>query len=320
MKYNRITDQISISEIGLGCWTLGGLNWHNGYSSGWAPVNASEIQKAVDLAIDQGITHFDNADVYGNGDAERLLAKTLGKKSTQIIISSKVGHFKGTAQHAYEPLHIRHQCEQSLINLNRNYLDIYYFHHGDFGKQDIYLAPAIDMMQNLKKEGKIRLIGLSAYSTTDFLKLIPKIKPDLIQSWANLLDDRFIAPNTMVRTLLEKEKLPFIAFSPFHEGILLGKYSSQNPPKFKNGDHRQNSSKFSKKELKKNEPIIQKLKDNFGDTPESLARIALQFLLQNPVVTGVIPGFRNKEQVKTILAAQNKPLTQEELTMLHLLF
>ena len=76
------------------------------------------------------MNHFDNADVYGNGKAERMLArafKKLGVKSTDYIIASKCGSFPGTAAHAYEPQHIRPQCEQSLINLDREYIDLYYF-------------------------------------------------------------------------------------------------------------------------------------------------------------------------------------------------
>ena len=98
------------------------------------------------------MNHFDNADVYGNGRAERMLArvlKKLGVKTNNVIIATKVGHFHGTAEHAYEPNHIRHQCEQSLINLGRDYVDIYYFHHGNFGEKDKYLHPAADMMDTL---------------------------------------------------------------------------------------------------------------------------------------------------------------------------
>ena len=60
----------------------------------------------------------------------RVLAK-LGVKNTDVIIATKIGWFPGTAQHAYEPAHIRHQCEQSLINLDRDYIDIYYLHRDD---------------------------------------------------------------------------------------------------------------------------------------------------------------------------------------------
>ncbi|MCP4460433.1 MAG: aldo/keto reductase, partial [Cytophagales bacterium] len=196
---------VCVSEISLGCWTLGGENWSpsTGKPIGWKNVNNEEAIEAIQYALAQGVNHFDNADVYGNGRAERLLAQALGRAVNDVVIATKVGHFCGTAVHAYEPMHIRHQCEQSLLNLNRDYIDIYYFHHGDFGENDQWLDGAIEMMSRLKEEGKIRLIGLSAYSTKDFKRLVPNIRPQVLQSWANALDDNFICDGSEVRTLLD---------------------------------------------------------------------------------------------------------------------
>lgn len=321
MNYNYLKNSdVRISEIGLGCWAMGGLNWHQGHSSGWANVDETDIREAVDYAIDHGVTHFDNADVYGDGNAERLLAKVLGNRSTQVVIASKVGHFPGTAAHAYEPAHIRHQCEQSLINLKRDYLDIYYFHHGNFGKNDQYLDDAISTMIDLKANGKIRAIGLSAYTTADFVRLIPKIQPNVVQSWAHIMDEAFIREGTVVQQLLTQNNIPFIAFSPFNQGVLLGKYSAQTPPVFENGDHRQNAPKFSKQALEALEPKLVQLKARFGGTTEDLARVALQYLLSHSVVAGVIPGFRNKRQVATNLAAQDCPLTAEDVKFIRKVF
>jgi len=181
MKYRALgKSDVKVSEISLGCWTMGGRNWVKGQSIGWADVDEQDIKTAVDYAIEHGVNHFDNADVYGNGHAERMLARVLGAKSKDAIIATKVGWFQGTAAHYYEPKHIRHQCEQSLVNLKRDYIDLYYFHHGNFGENDEYLDDAVDVMHRLKDEGKIRLIGQSAYTNEDFLKLIPKVKPDVL--------------------------------------------------------------------------------------------------------------------------------------------
>jgi aryl-alcohol dehydrogenase-like predicted oxidoreductase len=90
MKYRKLgTSDIKVSEISLGCWTMGGLNWADGRPNGWANVNEDEITAAVKKAVDAGVNHFDNADVYGNGKAERMLArvlKRLGLKSEDFII------------------------------------------------------------------------------------------------------------------------------------------------------------------------------------------------------------------------------------------
>ena len=118
MKYRNIGNtEVAVSEVSLGCWTLGGLNWVDGRPNGWADVDENEVVKAVKTAIDAGVNHFDNADVYGNGRAERMLARVfrnLGLKSENYIVATKMGHFRGTAEYPYHPAHIRHQCEQCV--------------------------------------------------------------------------------------------------------------------------------------------------------------------------------------------------------------
>ena len=79
MKYRKLgNSDVSVSEISLGCWTMGGLNWVDGQQNGWANVDENEVKEAINYAIDQGVNPFDNADVYGNGRAERMLLRILG--------------------------------------------------------------------------------------------------------------------------------------------------------------------------------------------------------------------------------------------------
>jgi aryl-alcohol dehydrogenase-like predicted oxidoreductase len=321
MKYRKLGPSgMEVSEISLGCWTLGGLNWVNGSPNGWANVDPAEAKRAVDYALDLGVNHFDNADVYGNGRAEQMLADILGSRTQKLILATKVGWFPGTAAHAYEPAHIRHQCEQSLINLKRDVLDLYYFHHGDFGPGDRYLEDAVAVMRDLKKEGKIRLIGQSAYSSGDFLKLVPKVQPDVLQSWAHIMDDQFIREDSPVRKLMEDRKIQFVAFSPLNQGLLLGKFDPQHPPQFDEGDHRRGDKRFTRENLLELQPKIEKLKSRFGSDPKDLSRVALQYLLANPVVACVIPGFRNLRQVEMNLAGKDKPLTAQEVAFIRQTF
>ncbi|MBU0475806.1 MAG: aldo/keto reductase [Bacteroidetes bacterium] len=321
MRYRKLgKTNIEVSEISLGCWTMGGLNWQDGSSIGWANVDESEINRAINYAIENGVTHFDNADNYGNGRAERMLARVLGERTSQFIISSKVGWFSGTAENSYEPAHIRHQCEQSLINLKRDYIDIYYFHHGYFGDNDEYLDEAVATMNRLKEEGKIRLIGQSAYSNEDFQKLVPIVKPDVLQSSANAIDDHYLADGTPVRNLLEENNISFIAFSPLAQGILLDKYNKDNPPQFESGDHRNRNERFKHDYLAKIEWRLCQLKERFGNSKKDLARAALQYLLHYQVVGSVIPGFRNLEQVKINLSAAENPLTDDDFNFIKTLF
>jgi len=324
MKYRLLgkTD-VKVSEISFGCWTMGGLNWVNGTPNGWANVNEDEVAAAIKLAVDKGVNHFDNADVYGNGKAEQMLARVfdrLGLKSTHYVIATKIGHFPGTAAHAYEQAHIRHQCEQSLINLKRDYIDIYYFHHGNFGEKDEYLAEAARVMDDLVKQGKVRVKGQSAYSAADFQKLVPVVKPAVLQSWANILDDQFIRPGSPVSNLLAEHGMSFVCFSPLGQGLLLGKFDPSKPPTFEAGDHRQNSKKFSVENLLALQPKVEKLKGRFGGTVEALAGVALNYCLAMPGVACVIPGFRNERQAACNLAADGRALTAEDVAFVQRVF
>lgn len=307
---------VKVSEISLGCWTMGGLNWVNGHANGWANVDEDEIVAAIKTGIDAGVNHFDNADVYGNGKAEQMLRRAfdkLGLNTNDFVVATKVGHFPGTAAHAYEPAHIRHQCEQSLINLGRDHIDVYYFHHGNFGESDIYLDDAADVMDALVAEGKVRVKGQSAYSSNDFLRVTPRVRPAVFQSWAHALDDQFIRPGSPVSELMAKEEITFVAFSPLAQGRLLDKFDPTKPPSFEPGDHRQNSNAFSSEAIAELQPKLQKLKARFGDSVADLASVALNFVLAHPHVACVIPGFRNERQVKVNVGADGRYLSQEDV-------
>ena len=317
MKYRNLgTSDVKVSEVSFGCWTMGGLNWVNGNPNGWADVDEDEITAGIKVGLDAGVNHFYNADVYGNGRAERMLARVfdrLGVKSTDYVVATKIGHFPGTAEHAYTPAHIRHQCHQSLINLKREYIDLYYFHHGDFGKNAVYLDDAAATLDALVAEGKVRLKGQSAYSEEDFERAVPKVRPVVLQSWANALDDKFVTPGSRLQTLMDEYKLGFVAFSPLAQGRLLDKFNPANPPQFEPGDHRKGSSAFSAEEITRLKPKLDKLKARFGDTIEGLAAMSLGYILAQPNVVTVIPGFRNERQAKCNVAGGGKNLTADEV-------
>jgi myo-inositol catabolism protein IolS len=314
VQYRKLGNSgIEVSEVSFGCWTMGGLNWVNGSPNGWANVNEDEITAAIKAGLDAGVNHWDNADVYGNGKAERMLARVfdrLGVDSKKQIIATKVGHFPGTANHAYEPQHIRHQCEQSLANLKRDYIDLYYLHHGSFGD---HLHDAAGALDKLQKEGKIRAKGQSAYSEADFEKAVPVVKPAVLQSWANALDDHFVRPRARLQKLMDQYDLQFVAFSPLAQGLLLDKFDPSKPPSFEDGDHRKGNKKFGTEELLALKPKLAKLKARFGSTAEDLAAMSLNYLLALPRVCCVIPGFRNVKQATCNLSGVGRNFSQEDV-------
>ena len=229
------------------------------------------------------------------------------------MIATKVGHFPGTAEHAYRPEHIRHQAEQSLVNLERDHIDVYYFHHGDFGASDMYLDDAAEVMDRLVEEGKVRVKGQSAYSADDFERVTPRVRPAVLQSWAHALDDGFIREGSRVSELMEETGMSFVAFSPLAQARLLDKFDPENPPSFEAGDHREHNDSFKPEALRALKPKLGQLKTRFGDSTADLAAMAINYVLAHPRVACAIPGFRNARQVQANLSGVGQPFSPEDV-------
>src|ERR1017187_5556591 len=301
MQYRRLKKvDISLSEVGLGTWAIGGPYWTDNQSTGWnGPLDESEIIAAIRTAIKAGVNHIDTADVYGYGKSERLVAQAIrGIPREKLVLASKVGWVKTSAPSPFTPQNIRYQCEQSLRNLGTDYIDIYYFHHCDFGPNDCFLNEACETMEILRKEGKIRCVGLSGYSEADLLRVGKVVQPAVIQSWADIEHDEFIRDGSPLRRFMDKNDILFIPMMPYAQGRLLGKYDHNAPPQFDDGDNRKGSSAFSAESLKDLKPRLDTLRKHFGSSTADLARVAIQFLLANKVVASLIPGFRNIDQVQ----------------------
>ncbi len=336
MRYRSIgTTAIKVSEIGFGCWTMGGPNWSlsNGAPIGWADPNEDELLAGIKVGLDAGVNHWDNADIYGNGRAERRLAAAfhkLGTKRAEQVIATKVGHFHGTAPWAYQPSHILSQCEQSLRNLRTDYIDIYYFHHGTFtgpggaevnGQPHDYLHEAAAVMHGLVKAGKVRAIGQSAYSDEDFERAIPVVKPDVLQNKANLRFDAPIRPGSKVQQLMDKHGCTFVAFGPLDQGILLDKFDPDSPPKFGAGEVRANRKDFAPETLRGVRGKLVKAKARFGSTIDDLSSMASRWVLAHPNVCSTIPGFRNASQARcNVRAGTDAPMSAEDVQFLRTLF
>lgn len=337
MRYRLIgTTGIKVSEIGFGCWTMGGTNFNSttGQPIGWAGVNDEDIVAGIKTGLDAGVNHWDNADIYGNGRAERTLGAALkflnARRDTQVI-ATKVGHFKGTAPHAYDPRHIRSQCEQSLRNLKTDYIDIYYFHHGTFVAPDYdgvphdYLPEAADAMHALVKEGKVRSIGQSAYTIEDFARVLPVLKPHVLQNKANLRYDDFIRPGCELQRLMAQHDCVFVGFGPLDQGILLDKFDPENPPAFETGDYRNNRKDFTAETLRVvRNNLAEALKTQTGNArgrTETLSSLAQRWVLAHDRVLSVIPGFRNAVQARcNVAAATDEPMTPSQVESLRAIF
>ena len=172
------------------------------------------------------------------------------------------------------------------------------------------------MLNALVREGKIRLKGQSAYSEEHFARAVPVVKPMVLQSWANALARDFIRPGGVVPKLLAEHKMSYVAFSPLAQGLLLDKFDPAKPPVFEEGDHRRNSGRFTTEKLLALKPKLAQLKARFGATTEDLSAVAQRYLLNQPNLACVIPGFRNERQVVCNLAAVNRELSATDMTFI----
>jgi len=307
MEYRPLgSSDINVSVFALGCSGIGGLNWLNGVSHGWPPIDENEVVEGVKAAIDAGVNHFDTADLYGNGESERRLGRAFRKLGLDIgdyVIASKTGYLKGSAEHPYHPFHIRHQCEQSLLNLGRDHLDLYYLHNAKFGDHDEWLEPAAETIQTLRKEGKIRLIGQSAYSHREFETTIPMVKPDVVQTRVNAMEPGMVRPGSSLPELMRENGITLTAFAPLAQGRLLGLFRPENPPQFGNGDVRGNNKGFTKEELEKLWRALGPVIDRFGDDPRTLGGLFFHAILDYDGVTAFLSGFQAARMVRENLDA-----------------
>jgi myo-inositol catabolism protein IolS len=305
---------IEVGEISLGCWAIGGPSWRDGNPVGWAGADDDQSLAGLRRAHELGINHLDTADVYGDGHSEQLIGRFLREVSREsLIIASKVGWFKGTAPNAMQPLHVRHQLEQTLHNLGTDYLDIHYFHNTNFGPDDRYLEESADLMRSFQKEGKVRAIGQSAYSYADFQRVCPVVRPDVIQFNYSALGSPFDDPEPDLFAWAEEQGYGMVMFGPLGQGLLLDKFDPENPPKFGEGDVRSGGERFGSESLRKLRERLAPIKDRFGSSVRDLARVALQYPLARTQHGCVIPGFKNPEQVEINASAADKPLSPEDV-------
>jgi aryl-alcohol dehydrogenase-like predicted oxidoreductase len=339
MRYRTLSPRhpdIRVSEIGFGCWTMGGPNWSltSGQPIGWGDVSDDDIIAGVRAGLEDGVNHWDNADIYGNGRAERTLARAfaaLGVPRDSQIIATKVGHFRGTAPYGYDPRHIRAQCEQSLRNLRTDYIDIYYLHHATFTGPDAdnrpydYLAEAAGVVHDLAKEGKIRAVGQSGWNEPDFERILSTVRPAVVQNKANLRSDELIRPGSRMQELLARFDCTFVAFGPLDQGILLNKFDPDNPPKFDEGDYRATRKDFNPDTLRAVRHKLGQIRQRFAtpDAPdiETFSSVATRWVLAHDRVCSAIPGFRNHAQARCNLRATlDDPMTPDDVAWLRALF
>jgi aryl-alcohol dehydrogenase-like predicted oxidoreductase len=264
---------LKITPIGLGCWQFSqGGNWGGKY---WPFLEDDLIKDILRTSLEGGINWCDTAEMYGNGNSEKNLAKSLnalGKKPGEVVIATKWWPFLRTASN------ISKTIEDRLTCLSPYPIDVYQVHQpwGFSSVEKEMLA-----MARLVQAKKIKYVGVSNFSSKQMhtaWETLQKKGINLVSNQVryNLLDRR-IESNGILETAKELG-ITIIAYSPLAQGLLTGKFHD-NPELIKNTGYRKHYTAFKPKGLEKSQPVIDLLKKLATKYEVTPSMIALNWLI-----------------------------------------
>ena len=302
---SRKLGNIDISEVGLGCWQLGG---------DWGSVDDSTAQKVLETAVESGVTFFDTADVYGRGRSEELICKYLKPLAPKAFIATKLGRFPepgGAENFTFNSF--RKFTENSLRRLKVDELDLTQLHC--IPTELMERGEVFEWLRQLKQEGKIRAFGASVESMEEAQICLGHDGLTSLQIIFNLFRQK---PITGLFDLAKAKGVGLIIRLPLASGLLSGQMHKGSS--FPENDHRlfnRDGQCFNVGETFAGIPFqtgVALVDDLKALVPAgmSLASMALRWILDFDAVTVVIPGSKTPSQInENISSAQLSPLTKD---------
>lgn len=313
MPYNRLgTSGLKLPAVSLGLW-------HNFGNTG----RYDNMQQMCFTAFDNGITHFDLANNYGppEGTAEinfgRILKEDLHCYRDELIISTKAGYWMWPGPYGDwgSRKYLLASLDQSLKRMDLDYVDIFYHHRMD---PTTPLEETMGALATAVQSGKALYVGLSNYDGEHLKQaaaILRELKvPFVINQNRYSIFDRTIERNGLKQTAADLGK-GIIAFSPLAQGMLTDRYLNGIP-----ADSRiRTDTRFLKENALTPQRLeqIRQLNDLAAQRGQTLAQMALSWVLRDGIVTSVLAGASKPEQVlDNIKAAQNISFTPEELALI----
>ena len=313
MPYNRT----GVSGLKLPAVSLG--LWHNFGNTG----RYDNMQQMCFTAFDNGVTHFDLANNYGppDGSAEanfgRILKEDLGVYRDEIIISTKAGYWMWPGPYGEwgSRKYLLASLDQSLKRLGVDYVDIFYHHRPD---PDTPLEETMGALATAVQSGKALYVGLSNYDGQQMEAAAAILKdmrvPFIINQNSYSIFNRTIENNGLKESSAKLGK-GIIAFSPLDQGMLTDRYLKGIP-----ADSRiMTDGRFLKENALTAEKLekIRQLNEIAKRRGQTLAQMALSWILRDGIVTSVLAGASKPAQVlDNIQAAQNTKFTADELALI----
>lgn len=307
MQYRRAgRSGVMLPAISLGLW-------HN-----FGDVDTLSLsRKKLHYAFDHGITHFDLANNYGPsyGSAEetfgQIMKSSFAPYRDELFISTKAGHdmWPGPYGNWGSRKHLMASLDQSLKRMNLDYVDVFYSHRYD---PETPLEETLQALVDIVRKGKALYVGLSKYPLDAYLFACRYLKerdvPCLLYQGRYSMLVREPESQGILNAVKENGS-GFVAFSPLAQGLLTNRYLNGIPD-----DSRIARGGFLKKEALTPEVLskIQALNERAAMRGQSLAEMALAWLLKNETVTSVIVGASSVEQLGDSLKTLNHLSFEEE--------
>jgi aryl-alcohol dehydrogenase-like predicted oxidoreductase len=270
---------------------------------------------AVDLlhkAVDLGVTHFDTAEIYGQGHNEELLGRAFAGRRDDIILATKFGPQRDPATGAFvgvdgSPANVRTSCEKSLKRLSTDRIDLYYLHRVD---PDTDIEETVGELAKLVQEGKIRAIGLSEASA-EIIGRAHAVHPVTALQTEYSIFSRDIEESIL--PICVKLGISLVAYSPLGRGMLTGRYASAGDrPSGENDFRAQAQPRFRPENFENNINLVDAVKEIAIRKECAPAQVALAWVLEQGDHIVAIPGTTRLANLRTNLGALDCRLTGEE--------
>jgi aryl-alcohol dehydrogenase-like predicted oxidoreductase len=303
-----------VSRLCFGTMTFGGEGIYKLIGS----VDQKGADQLVKAAIDGGINFFDTADVYSEGQSEKILGqsfKNLGIARRNVVLATKVYGRVGPGRNDVGASrgHIMDAVEASLRRLQTDYIDLYQIHGND---SITPVEETLSALDTLVRQGKVRYIGVSNWQAWKIAKALAISEFRNLARFDTLQAYYSIAGRDLERelvALLEESKTGLLVWSPLAGGLLSGKFSRENQQP---QNSRRSGFDFPIVDKDRTWRILEAMAPIAKAHDCSPARISLAWLLAKPVVTSVIIGAKRLDQLHDNLAAVELRLTQDEVKSL----
>lgn len=286
MPYRRLGQtELTLPTMGFGASPLGGVFGHTDVPEGW---------RAVQLAIDAGITYFDVSPYYGLTLAEERLGAALERRRHEVVLATKCGRY-GVEEFDFSAQRVCRSIEESLRRLRTDHVDLLLAHDVEFGDVGQIIAETIPTLRRLQDEGKTRFIGISGYSLRTLMRIAEAVPLDCVLSYcrSNLLSDemdRVLAP------FAEQRGIGLVNASPLHMGLL----TEQGAPAWHPAPRPVHEAARRAAELCRREGV-------------ELPSLALRYCLDHTAATSTLVGMATGEDVRRNLRAWTAPVDADLL-------